>query len=50
LVVTVRLRDCEPPVPHDLLHVDQELNADTAQCSAHACLLQPRVSSRYGQA
>ena len=47
--VMERLRDCAP-VPHDLVHEDHALNADTTQCTAHACALQLRVSSRYGQA
>jgi hypothetical protein len=48
-VITVRLRDCEPAV-QDLEYVDHAPNDDTTQCTAHACALQPRVSSRYGQA
>jgi hypothetical protein len=44
--VTERLRDCEPPAPHDLLHVDQALNDETVQCSGHACSLQLRASRR----
>ena len=45
---TERLRFCEPPAPHDLVQVDHAANDDTTQCTAHACALQPRVSSRYG--
>ena len=46
--MTERLRDCEPPVPHDLLHVDQALNAVTTQTTGHACSLQLRASRRLG--
>ena len=45
MVVTVRLRDCEPP-PHDVLQLDQAPNDGTTPCSAHACSLQRRVSRR----
>jgi hypothetical protein len=46
--VTERLRDCEPPVPQDLLHADHAPNDDTTQCSAHAWSLQLRASRRCG--
>jgi hypothetical protein len=49
LVVTLRLRDCEPP-PHDVLQLDHAPNDDTSQCTAHGPWLHARVSSRYGQA
>ena len=48
-VVTLRLRFCTP-VPHDLEHADHALKLDTTQCSAQACVLQARSSSRYGHA
>ena len=40
--MTERLRDCEP-APHDLVHADHAPNADTTQCSAHACSLHERT-------
>ena len=42
-----RLRFCEP-VPHDLVHVDQAPKVGTTQSTAHAAVLQLRVSARYG--
>ena len=44
-----RVLFCDP-VPHDLEHADHALKLDTTQCSAQACLLQARLSCRYGQA
>jgi hypothetical protein len=44
---SVRLRLCEP-VPHDLVQVDQASKVPTTQSTAHAAVLQLRVSSRYG--
>ena len=38
------------PEPHDLVHADHALNSDTTQCPAQSCVLQSRVSSRYGHA
>jgi hypothetical protein len=48
----LRERDCTPPPfsPHDTLHVLHALNADTTQCSSHACALHARVSAKYGHA
>jgi hypothetical protein len=42
-----RLRLCEP-VPHDTVQVDQASKVPTSQSTAHAAVLQLRVSSRYG--
>ena len=33
--VKVRLRDCEPLVPHELVHVDQALKLNTKQSVGH---------------
>ena len=44
-VVTLRDLDCDP-VPHDLVHADQALNAETTQCPAQAWSLHARLSSR----
>jgi hypothetical protein len=46
-VTGLRVRSCEPP-PHDTVHVDQALYADSTQSSGQLSELQPRVSSRYG--
>ena len=45
--MTERLRDCTP-VPHDSVQADHAPNADTAQCSGHACSLHVRASRRFG--
>ena len=37
-------------MPHDFVHVVHALKPDTTQCTAHACVLQARVSARCGQA
>lgn len=47
-VTTLRERDCEPPVPHDFVHVVHAPNAETTQCTAHGWTLQERDSARYG--
>jgi hypothetical protein len=44
-----RLRFCEP-VPHDLVQVDQAAHAAPTQSTAHACVLQARVSAECGHA
>ena len=46
----LRERDCEPPAPHDLVQVDQALNAVTTQCAGQLCTLQDCVSSVCGHA
>jgi hypothetical protein len=46
-VMMLRVRSCEPP-PHDTVHVDQALNADTTQSAGQLSELQLRLSSRYG--
>jgi hypothetical protein len=48
-VTGLRERSCEP-LPHDAVHVDQALYSDSTQSSGQLLELQPRVSSRYGQA
>ena len=46
--VCVRERDCAP-VPQDLVHDVHAPNAPCWQSAAQACVLQSRVSARYGQ-
>ena len=38
------------PVPQDLVQVDQAVKGATLQSTAHACVLQARVSAECGQA
>lgn len=45
----MRLRCCEP-LPHDLVHVDHGEKEEYWQLTAHAAMLQLRVSWRYGHA
>jgi hypothetical protein len=46
----LRLRDCEPPVPHDTVQVLQEPQALILQSVGHDAALQSRVSAECGQA
>ena len=48
-VTTLRERDCWP-VPHDLVHVPQALNADVTQWIGHGPWLQSLVSALCGHA
>jgi hypothetical protein len=41
------VRLCSPP-PHDLVHVVQAVNEDTAQCTAHGPMLQSTTSVGRG--
>jgi hypothetical protein len=45
--VCVRVRDVVPP-PHDFVHVEYVPHAPMMQSTGHACVLQARVSARYG--
>lgn len=45
----VRLRCCDP-VPHDFVQVDQAVQDSTVQSTAHAWVLQARVSAECGHA
>jgi hypothetical protein len=46
---TLRERDCEP-VPHDSVHVVQELNTLSSQSIGHSCVWHVRTSCAYGHA
>ena len=43
----MRLCFCEPP-PHDLVHADQAFQPLVTQFFGQLCVLQLRVSARYG--